>query len=188
LHKCTSTWAVSDGPDIVGVSANLTLLTLRPDSPGRSAMPRAGSAIESTQPIPLYRNNLGRHNSLPKSDNFCSAHYRAVAQTYWSDSFRVRHPNVGQRAQRYSKRMLIEFDQNTLANMTAALESVCKKLPADKDNHDNRKSIADAMIASARSGKRSYLDLKDAGAAALKQIMQPSKFGWLGLKQLFVFR
>ena len=84
--------------------------------------------------------------------------------------------------------MLIEFDQNTLANMTAALESVCKKLPADKDNHDNRKSIADAMIASARSGKRSYLDLKDAGAAALKQIMRPSKSGWLRLKRLLVSR
>ena len=84
--------------------------------------------------------------------------------------------------------MLIEFDQNTLANMTAALEAVCKKLPANEDNHDNRKSIADAMIASARSGKRTYLDLKDAGAAALKQIMRPSKFGWLGLKGLLVSR
>jgi hypothetical protein len=26
--------------------------------------------------------------------------------------------------------MLIEFDQNTLANMTAALEFVCKRIPA----------------------------------------------------------
>jgi len=84
--------------------------------------------------------------------------------------------------------MLIEFDQNTLANMTAALESVCKKLPGDRDNHDNRKSIADAMIACARSGKRSYLDLKDAGDAALKQLMRSSKSGWLGLKRLLASR
>ena len=29
--------------------------------------------------------------------------------------------------------MLTEFDQNTIANMTAALEYVCKRIPADKD-------------------------------------------------------
>ena len=38
--------------------------------------------------------------------------------------------------------MLLEFDQNTMANMTAALEHVCKQLPADKDNHETRKRIA----------------------------------------------
>ena len=41
--------------------------------------------------------------------------------------------------------MLIELDQSTLANMTAALEAVCKKLPPDKDSHESRKQIADAM-------------------------------------------
>jgi len=29
--------------------------------------------------------------------------------------------------------MLIEFDQTTIANMTAALDSVCKRIPPHKD-------------------------------------------------------
>jgi hypothetical protein len=77
--------------------------------------------------------------------------------------------------------MLIEFDQNTLANMTAALEHICKKLPVDKDNHQSRKQIADAMVASARSGRRSYLDFKDAGSKALAEIARPGGFNWRGL-------
>ena len=48
--------------------------------------------------------------------------------------------------------MLTEFDQNTMANMTAALEYVCKKIPVEKDGHGTRKSIADAMVASALQG------------------------------------
>jgi hypothetical protein len=32
--------------------------------------------------------------------------------------------------------MLTEFDQNTIANMTAALDYVCKKIPADKDSNE----------------------------------------------------
>jgi hypothetical protein len=85
-------------------------------------------------------------------------------------------------------RMLIEFDQNTLANMTAALESVCKKLPSHEDNHDNRKRIADGMIESARTGKRSYSDLKDAGDVALKKIIRPKRFSWLQVKRLLISR
>ena len=34
---------------------------------------------------------------------------------------------------RIESNMLIEFDQNTIANMTAALDYVCKKIPADRD-------------------------------------------------------
>jgi hypothetical protein len=77
--------------------------------------------------------------------------------------------------------MLIEFDQNTLANMTAALEHVCKKLPAEQDNHETRKRIADAMVTSARTGRRSYLDLKDAGSRVLAEIARPSRLNRLGL-------
>ena len=43
--------------------------------------------------------------------------------------------------------MLMEFDQTTMAEMTAALYYVCKKLPADEDSYETRKQIADAMIA-----------------------------------------
>jgi len=41
----------------------------------------------------------------------------------------------------------MEFDQTTMAEMTAALYYVCKKLPADKDSYETLKQIADAMIA-----------------------------------------
>ena len=60
--------------------------------------------------------------------------------------------------------MLTEFDQNTMANMTAALEDVCNKIPVEKDGHGTRKSIADAMFASAKSGNRTYLRFSDRGS------------------------
>jgi hypothetical protein len=43
--------------------------------------------------------------------------------------------------------MLIEFDQTTMANMTAALEHACNKLPPNKDTHENRKRIAEGKCA-----------------------------------------
>jgi len=70
--------------------------------------------------------------------------------------------------------MLIELDQNTLANMTAALEWVCKKLPAAKDTHEARKQIADAMIDSARRGRHTYPDFEEAGQRVLREITRSS--------------
>jgi hypothetical protein len=64
--------------------------------------------------------------------------------------------------------MLIEFDQTTMANMTAALEHACNKLPPGKDTHENRKRIADAMIAYARSGTLS--DFESLGSKTLEEI------------------
>ena len=75
--------------------------------------------------------------------------------------------------------MLTEFDQNTIANMTAALEYVCKKIPADKDAKDVRKRIADAIIASANSGSRTLIDFRNAGLKALEDIVRPSTSNWL---------
>ena len=80
--------------------------------------------------------------------------------------------------------MLTEFDQNTMANMTAALEYVCKRIPLDKDGHGTRKSIADAMVASAKSGNRTYLDFQNAGMNALDQITRPAGFSFFGLRWL----
>ena len=71
--------------------------------------------------------------------------------------------------------MLIEFDQNTVANMTAALEYVCKKIPADKDTHELRKRLGDAMIRSANFGRHTYVDLQNAGLKALDEILRPPK-------------
>ena len=78
--------------------------------------------------------------------------------------------------------MLLDLDQSTLANMTAALEYLCRRLPPDKDNHDARKQIADAMIAGAKAGSRSYVDLLEAGTKVQKEIFQPARnrwFSWL---------
>ena len=52
------------------------------------------------------------------------------------------------------KQTLTEFDQTTIANMTAALDYVCKKIPADKDTNELRKSIADELVRCARMGRR----------------------------------
>jgi hypothetical protein len=79
--------------------------------------------------------------------------------------------------------MLIEFDQNTLANMTAALEFVCKWLPKEKDNHETRKRVANKMISCAKAGKRNYVDFVDVGAKTLKEIMRPARFNWFGLRR-----
>jgi hypothetical protein len=74
--------------------------------------------------------------------------------------------------------MLIEFDQSTLANMTAALDFVCKKIPADKDTSEIRKQIADEMVACAKLGKRTYVDFQDAGTRRLAEILRPQRSRW----------
>jgi hypothetical protein len=75
--------------------------------------------------------------------------------------------------------MLTEFDQTTMANMTAALEQVCDKLPPDKDTHENRKRIADAMIAYGRSGRRTLSDFQNFGSRTLVEITRLSRVGGL---------
>ena len=77
--------------------------------------------------------------------------------------------------------MLIEHDQNIIANMTAALDSVCKKIPSGFDRHETRKRIADAMIACARTGKRTFTDFRSAGMQVLDEMPRPRKFSWFGL-------
>ena len=77
--------------------------------------------------------------------------------------------------------MLTEFDQNTIANMTAALEYVCKRIPPDEDCHEIRKRIADAMIACGRAGRRTLFDFQDAGNKVLDEIVKPAGFNWFGL-------
>ena len=74
--------------------------------------------------------------------------------------------------------MLLTLDQTTVANMTAALEHVCKQIPPEKDSHVVRKAIADAMLAGANSGVRSLPQLQEIGFAKLKEIVQPKKRGW----------
>ena len=79
--------------------------------------------------------------------------------------------------------MLSELDQTTMADMTAALEHVCDKLPPDKDTHENRKRIAEVMIAYARSGRRTLSDFENLGSKTLVEIMRPSRVGRLDLER-----
>jgi len=79
--------------------------------------------------------------------------------------------------------LLTEFDQNTIANMTAALEYVCKKIPADKDGYEMRRRIADAIMVCGTDGKRTLVDFQDAGMKVLDEIIRPPKFNWFGLKR-----
>jgi hypothetical protein len=74
--------------------------------------------------------------------------------------------------------MLLNLDQTTVANMTAALEYVCKQIPSERDSHETRKAIADAMLGGASSGARSLPQLQEIGFAKLKEIIQPKKRGW----------
>jgi hypothetical protein len=84
--------------------------------------------------------------------------------------------------------MLTEFDQNTIANMTAALEYVCKRIPPEKDTSDLRKQIGAAMIACANRGRRTFIDFQNAGTDALAAVLRPPKFDWFGLGRLFRHR
>ena len=54
---------------------------------------------------------------------------------------------------------MLEFDSSTLANMTAALDHGCKMLPPQFDTAENRKRLGNALIAAARSHKRSLPQL-----------------------------
>ena len=84
--------------------------------------------------------------------------------------------------------MLIDFDQTTIANMTAALDQICKKIPPDKDTHETRKQIADAMIACAQSGRHTLSDFQEVGRKTLQGLIQPPKSGWFGLRRLLTSR
>jgi hypothetical protein len=66
--------------------------------------------------------------------------------------------------------------------MTAALDYVCKKIPAASDTNELRKRIADELIHSARLGKRTVMDLESAGLRVLKEATKPSGFTWFGLR------
>jgi hypothetical protein len=76
--------------------------------------------------------------------------------------------------------MLTEFDQSTIANMTAALDYVCKKIPAERDSNELRKQIADELIRCARMGRRSLIDLQQAGIKIVDKAVMPTRSGWFG--------
>jgi hypothetical protein len=76
--------------------------------------------------------------------------------------------------------MLTEFDQSTIANMTAALDYVCKKIPAEHDGNELRKQIANELIQCARTGRRTIIDFQRAGIRVIDQTTKPPRRGWFG--------
>lgn len=79
--------------------------------------------------------------------------------------------------------MLAKFDQNTIANMTAALDHVCKRIPAHCDSAALRKRIADELMECARLGKRTLGELENAGLNVMKSMVKQPKYNWLGFRR-----
>jgi hypothetical protein len=73
---------------------------------------------------------------------------------------------------------MLQFDQSTLANMTAALEYVCRKLPPDRDNRAIRKRIADEILAACQKGQTSYGELTAVGLKIANSSHSPGR-SWL---------
>ena len=69
---------------------------------------------------------------------------------------------------------MLEFDNSTLANMTAALDDACKKLSGDLDTPDNRKRIGDALIAAAKGGRRTLIQFTEVALSEVR-LMSGSK-------------
>jgi len=88
-------------------------------------------------------------------------------------------------APRAIRHMLDEFDQSTIAKMTAALDYVCNKIPTSTDSAHLRKQIADEIICCARSGKSNLVDLQEAGLSVLKATAKSDRARWFDLRRLF---
>ena len=68
---------------------------------------------------------------------------------------------------------MLQFDQSTLANMTAALEYVCRKLPPDRDNPAIRKHIAAEIVAACQKGQTSHEELASVGLKIVNSYLFP---------------
>ena len=74
---------------------------------------------------------------------------------------------------------MLQFDQSTLASMTAALEYVCRKLPPDRDNRAVRKHIADEILAACQKGQTSHGELTSVGLKVVNSYLFPPGRAWL---------
>ena len=74
---------------------------------------------------------------------------------------------------------MLVFDDTTLANMTAALGYVCRKLPPDRDNHAIRKYIAEQITAAASAGRTALGDLTNIGLKIVNRYLFPPGRSWL---------
>jgi hypothetical protein len=80
---------------------------------------------------------------------------------------------------------MLEFEANTLAFMTAALEQSCKKLKSDTP--EAWKFIAEKLTACARRGHKSQIALIEAGEEAVAELNDNNAdretTGWRALLQ-----
>jgi hypothetical protein len=74
---------------------------------------------------------------------------------------------------------LLDLDQSTLANLTAALEYVCRKLPPDRDNPAIRKYIAGELVAMSNKGQTALGELTGAGIKVVNSYLFPPGRPWL---------
>jgi hypothetical protein len=79
--------------------------------------------------------------------------------------------------------LLTEFDQTTIANMTAALDHVCKRIPAGRDSSELRKRIAVELLRCARLGERTLVELEAVGLRFLRDTTKSPRFNWFGLRR-----
>jgi hypothetical protein len=89
---------------------------------------------------------------FPKIAQTTKAAFAGRRGTLWSSILQRKFPQM------------LEFDTNTLAFMTAALERACKKLKIDTP--EARKFVADRLIESAKNGRKSITELIDVGERA----------------------
>ncbi|MES2602420.1 MAG: hypothetical protein V4602_16575 [Pseudomonadota bacterium] len=68
---------------------------------------------------------------------------------------------------------MIEFDTNTIAYMTAALEQSCRQLK--EDTPAARAFIADRLEDCAKAGGKSMVAFNEAASRALRELNQPKK-------------
>jgi len=65
---------------------------------------------------------------------------------------------------------MLEFDNSTLANMTAALDDACKKLSGNLNTSENRKRVGDALIGAANAGNRTLIQFTEVAQREVKLI------------------
>jgi hypothetical protein len=91
-------------------------------------------------------------------------------------------------AERFGFEAMLEFNTNTLAFMTAALEQACRRL--NNDTPAARQSIANKLKECAKAGQVSWAALTEAAEDAVAQLNGEKKsWGWRGhLKRRFRLR
>jgi len=74
---------------------------------------------------------------------------------------------------------MLHLDQATLANMAAALDYACRKLPQDRDTPAVRSYIADQIVEAADKGATSLSELTNVAINVVNSYVFPPSRSWL---------